>query len=242
MSNLIHRSLKKFKRILKSLLKRLRLRPVFWGNLRKTAPFSDIFGYDRGPQSIARYYIDQFMADCAFDIQGNVLEIGDNTYTKRFGTNIRQSDVLHVFSGNPKATIVADLTNDTSIPKNMYDCIIMPQTLPFIYDFRSALSRTYEILKPGGVLLVTLSGISQISRYDIERWGDYWRFTTLSATRLFEEFFPSTDFKVEAHGNVLSAVALLEGLASRELTIKELDRHDPNYEVTITVRAVKALN
>jgi hypothetical protein len=34
-------------------------------------------------------------------------------------------------------------------------------------------------LKPGGVLLATVSGISQISRYDMYRWGDYWRFTTL---------------------------------------------------------------
>ena len=229
----------KIMRLFKLLIKRLRLRPVFWGNLRKTTPFSDVFGYDRGPQSIARYYIDQFMADCAPDIQGYVLEIGDDTYTKRLGNNVNQSDVLHVVSGNPKATIVTDLTKDTTIPENTYDCIIMPQTLPFIYDFRSALKRTNEILKPGGVLLVTLSGISQISRYDMERWGEYWRFTTLSATLLFEEFFSSNNLKVEPHGNVLAAVALLEGLASRELTKNELDFHDPDYELTITIRAIK---
>jgi len=229
----------KLKRRIKSLKTRFTLKPVFWGNLRNVTPFSTLFGYDRGTQSIARYYIDNFIADCASDIRGKVLEIGDDTYTQRFGKDILQSDVLHVVSGNPKATIVTDLCTDTSIPDNCYDCIIMPQTLQFIYDFRQALKRTYEILKPGGVLLVTLSGISQISTYDMERWGEYWRFSSLSATRLFEEFFQSENIQVEAHGNLLSAVALLEGLASRELKKRELDFQDSNYEVTITVRAIK---
>lgn len=239
MSEFIRNSLMKWKRRLKSVLKHLRIRPVLWGNMRKTTPFSDIFGYDRGPQSIARYYIDNFISKYAFDIKGKVLEIGDDTYTQRFGEKVLHSDVLHVVSGNPKATIVTDLSSDTSIPDNTYDCILMPQTLQFIYDFHSALKRTHDILKPGGVLLVTLSGISQISRYDMERWGEYWRFSTLSAKRLFEDFFPSEYIQIEANGNVLSAMALLEGMASRELKKSELDFQDANYEVTITVRAVK---
>jgi hypothetical protein len=229
----------KLKRKFKFLMKRMTLKPVFWGNLRNVTPFSSIFGYDRGTQSVARYYIDNFINDWAADIRGSVLEIGDDTYTQRFGQDILSADVLHVVSGNPKATIVTDLCTDTGIPDNCYDCIIMPQTLQFIYDFRLALKRTHEILKPGGVLLVTLSGISQISKYDMERWGEYWRFSTLSATRLFEEFFPSENIRVEAQGNLLSAVALLEGLASCELKKRELDFQDSNYEVTITVRAIK---
>lgn len=223
----------------KTVLKRLSRRPVIWGNLRKSTPFSIIFGYDRGSQSIARYYIDQFISEQSKDIHGTVLEIGDDTYTKRWGLMVEHSDVLHVQEGNPKATIVADLTCAHEIPDNTYDCIIMPQTIQFIYDFRSALKHTYRILKPEGVLLVTMSGITQISRYDMERWGDYWRFTSLSATKLFEEFFPSEKISVKAHGNVLSAISLLEGLASRELKKSELDFNDPNYELTITVRSVK---
>lgn len=229
----------KIKRKFNSLKKRVMLQPVFWGNLRSITPFSSIFGYDRGPQSVARYYIDNFMATCSEDICGTVLEIGDDTYSNRLGHDIQQIDVLHVEPGNPKATIVTDLCTDTTIPDNRYDCIVMPQTLQFIYDYRSALKRTYEILKPGGVVLITLSGISQISKYDMERWGEYWRFTSLSAIRLFNEFFPLENIQVKSYGNLLSAVALLEGLASRELKKKELDFHDSNYEVTITVRAIK---
>ena len=34
-----------------------------------------------------------------------------------------------------------------------------------------------DIAEPGGSLLLTVPGISQIARYD-DHWGDYWRFTS----------------------------------------------------------------
>jgi hypothetical protein len=95
------------------------------------------------------------------------------------------------------------------------------------------------MLKPTGILLATFPGISQISRYDMDRWGDYWRFTSLSSRRLFAEVFPAAQVTVEAHGNILAALTFLHGLAVEELRQEELDFHDPDYEVVITVRAVK---
>ena len=212
---------------------------VRYGSLRRLSPISRVFGYDRGSKSVARYYTDKFIAQHASDIHGHVLEIGDNTYTKRFGGMVTCSDVLHVRSGNPKATIVADLTCADAIDSDTFDCIILTQTLQFIYDFHSALHHIFRILKPGGVVLVTLSGISQISRYDMDRWGEYWRFTTLSAQRLFAEFFPPECVTIETYGNVLAAIALLHGIASSELKPQELEHHDTDYEVLITVRALK---
>ena len=44
---------------------------------------------------------------------------------------------------------------------------------------------------------------------------------------------------VETHGNVLIASAFLHGLATSELKPYELDFNDPDYQVIITVRAVK---
>ena len=216
--------------------------PVGWvrfGSLRRLQPISRKFGFDRG-QCIDRYYIENFLAAHAADIRGHILEIGDDTYTRRFGgERVTKSDVLHVQGGNPKATIVADLTCADHIPSDTFDCIIFTQTLQFIYDVWAALRTLYRILKPGGVLLATFPGISQISRYDMDRWGDYWRFTTLSARRLFEEVFPPECVKVNVHGNVLAATAFLHGLAAEELQREELDYHDPDYELLITVRAVK---
>ena len=209
-------------------------------SLRRVTPISQIFGLDRG-QSIDRYYIENFLLRCADDIRGCVLEVANNTYTARFGgQRVTKSHVLHVQEGNPRATIVADLSSDNKIPSDTFDCIILTQTLQFIYDVRAAIRTLYRILKPGGVLLATFHGVSQISRYDMERWGEYWRFTTCSARRIFEEAFPAANVRVEAHGNVLAANAFLQGLAVEDVRQEHLNYCDPNYEVLITVRAVKA--
>ena len=212
---------------------------VRFGSLRRVTPISKQFGFDRGTP-LDRYYIEAFLSRSAADIRGHVLEIGDDRYTRKFGdSRVTRSDILYPHSGNPQATLVADLTNAEHISSNSFDCIIVAQTLQFIYDFRAAVSHLHRILKPGGRLLATLPGISQISRYDMDRWGDFWRFTSLSARRLFEESFPKGNVSVQAHGNVLAAIAFLEGLALEELKQKELDEVDRDYELLITVRAVK---
>jgi hypothetical protein len=80
-----------------------------------------------------------------------------------------------------------------------------------------------------------------MSRYDMDRWGDYWRFTTLSAQRLFDDNFPGGSVEVRSWGNVLTAFAVLHGLTIEELTQPEIERHDPDYQVLVTIRAQKAL-
>jgi glycosyltransferase involved in cell wall biosynthesis len=216
--------------------------PIGWahlGNLRRLTPFSREFGYDRG-LPIDRYYIDKFLSDYQTDIRGHVLEIADNAYTHRFGgKHVTKSDVLHVVPGNPKATIVGDLTRANHIPSDTFDCIILTQTLQFIYEVREALKTLYRITKPGGVVLATIPGISPVSRYDMERWGHYWGFTTLSVRRLFEGVFPADHVQTETFGNVLTATAFLYGMAAEELKQLEIEFFDPDYEVIIAVRAVK---
>ena len=210
------------------------------GGMRRLTPISRVWGFDRG-LPVDRYYIERFLAAHAGDIQGHVLEIGDNTYTRKFGASrVVKSDILHPVEDNPRATIIADLTRGENIPSKHFDCIICTQTLMFIFDVHKAIHTIHRVLKPGGVLLMTLAGVShQISREDMERWGDYWRFTSLSARRLCESVFPSANVIVETHGNVLAAIAFLHGLAREELSQKELDTKDPDYEVLITARAVK---
>jgi glycosyltransferase involved in cell wall biosynthesis len=217
--------------------------PVGWvdfGNLRRVKPFSRVWGLDRG-QPVDRYYIEQFLAAHSEDVQGRVLEISDDVYTRRFGDDrVTKSDVLHPVAGNPKATIVADLASGEGIPSGAFDCVICTQTLLVIYDVRAVINTLHRILKPGGVLLVTIPGVShQISRKDMDQWGDYWRFTSLSARRLFEERFPSENLTIKTKGNVLTAAAFLYGLAAEELSREELDYNDADYEVSIAVRAVK---
>ena len=50
-----------------------------------------------------------------------------------------------------------------------------------MYDFHSALQGLNHLLSDKGVVLLTVAGPSaHISRYDMDRWGDFWRFTDKS--------------------------------------------------------------
>ncbi len=214
---------------------------IQFGSLRRVTPISRHFGYDRG-LPVDRYYIENFLHRHSSDIQGRVLEIGDAFYSSKFGgTRITQQDVLHVNEGNPIATFVGDLTHAEEIPSDSFDCFVLTQTLHLVYDFRAALSTIYRILKPGGVVLVTVPGISHKS---VDEWADYWcwAFTTASAKKLFGEFFPADGIEIESYGNVLAAVAFLEGISFHELTKHELEYRDPSYELLISIRAVKPIN
>jgi SAM-dependent methyltransferase len=212
---------------------------VRFGSFRRLKPISPNWGSERG-QPIDRYYIENFLQKNSEDICGRVLEIGDNTYTGKFGGDrVLQSDVLHVAENKPDVTIIEDISNAEHVPSGTFDCIILTQTLQTIFNLTDVIRTLCRILKPGGVVLVTIPGISKISRYDMDRWGYHWSFTTMSARRLFESAFPEEAVQVEAFGNVLVSVAFLHGLAVEELSLKELDFVDPDYQLLITVRAQK---
>ncbi|MCJ7521120.1 MAG: class I SAM-dependent methyltransferase, partial [Dehalococcoidia bacterium] len=207
--------------------------------LRLFRPVRHFTRFDEG-LPIDRYYIDNYLDTFIQDIRGHVLEIGDDTYTSRYGgERISKSDVLHVTDGNPKATIIADLTCADNIPSDTFDCIIVTQALQYIYDVQAAINTLYRILKPGGVLLASVPGIAAISRYDMDHWGEYWRFTSMSTRRIFETIFPAGSVDVQTHGNMLTAIAFLLGLASEELGENELNYCHPDFQVLLTVRAVK---
>lgn len=212
---------------------------VDFGDLRTVRPLNDNWGFDRG-LPVDRYYIDQFLGKYAADIKGHVLEVGTDEYTKQFGGQaVTKNDILHVSPDYERATIVADLRQADHVAGNQFDCVICTQTLQFIYEVEPAISTLYRILKPGGTLLVTIPGVSQISRYDMDRWGDYWRFTSASTRRLFSDLAPDARVDIVVYGNVLAAVAFLHGLAVEDFSAAELDVLDPDYEVLLGVRVGK---
>jgi len=214
---------------------------VDFGDLRRVTPISTKFGFDRG-RPIDRYYIECFLQESAQHIRGRCLELGDAYYTTTLGgERVSQADVLHVVEGNPEATIIADLTNAPHIPSDAFDCIIFTQTLQMIYDMPAALRTLHRILKPGGVLLMTSSGISKVGRrLGRDDWGEYWRLTAQGAEALFADLFPGAVAEVIPYGNVLAAAAYLYGLSLEELAPEELDYVDPDFEVIVAVRVRKA--
>lgn len=212
---------------------------VRFGDLRRLAPISANYGFDRG-RPVDRHYIEQFLRRHQADVRGRVLELGDDTYTKQFGGDrVARADVLHGRAGNPRATVVADLASADDLPSDTYDCILLTQALFLMFDVRAVIRTLYRILRPGGVLLVTTPGISKIDRDPYNGNQDSWRFTEYSLRRRMEESFPADLTHVESFGNVLVATAFLYGLADSELNAEELAYHDPDYPLIIAARAVK---
>ncbi len=216
-------------------LRRLR-RPAWLGTLRRTTPLSDQWGYDRGTP-IDRYYIERFLEVHRQDIHGHVLEVKDSTYTDRYGQNVARKDVLDIDAANPYATVVADLATADSIPADSFDCFILTQTLQFVSDLRASVAHIHRILRPGGVLLCTVPGISRVERAYAST--DYWRFTPASCSLLFDGEFGARQVSVCGYGNVLTAIAFLTGLASEELSQRELATPGEYFPVMIAIRAVK---
>jgi hypothetical protein len=205
-------------------------------------PISDQFGFDRG-MPLDRYYIENFLKKYSERIAGKVLEVADSRYSKKFGRNVVSFQTLHADldrkrEGTTEGMIIGDLSKPETLPAGVADCFICTQTFNFILEVEKALQGAAKLLAPGGVLLATVAGISRISRYDMERWGDYWRFTPLSAQKLFEKYF--SQVQIFSYGNVFVAKAFLDGLAVEDLTEKAwLDESDPDYPVTIAVFARK---
>lgn len=239
-------------------------RPPKWHNLRSIEPISKVFGFDRGTP-IDRIYTNDFLQKNAHFIQGRVCEIAENTYTKTFGSNVTQSEILHYTTENKNATIIGDLTQHSTLPQGILDCFICTVTLNFIYDYKAAIKGIYLMLKsnggggitnsmceinptnqsinppakPSSTALVTVAGLVQISQYDYERWGDYWRFTDMGIKRDFEEVFGKGNVEVGTYGNVLATMAELQGIAAEELKHDELFYNDSHYPVLITIVAKK---
>lgn len=201
-------------------------------------PLSRDFGFDFG-KPIDRQYIERFLAQNCSDIRGRVLEVGDNAYTMRFGEKrVEKSDVLHVMADVPGVTIVDDLGKGDNIPSNAFDCIVVTQTLQFVFDMRLAIAILHRALKPGGVMLVTVPGVTSIARDD--DWGNtwFWSLTPGALKRLLAESFGG-ELDMTCFGNVLTASAFLYGVPSNELTPEELAVVDPHYPVIVAARAVK---
>lgn len=212
---------------------------VSFNDLGRTAPVSAWLGVDRGTP-VDRYYLEHFLARNSSSIRGRILEVGDSGYSRRFaGQGSASFEVLHAAAGNKAATIVGDLTDSATLPAEAFDCFICTQTFNFIFDVQKAVLGAHHLLRPGGVLLATVAGISQISRNDMELWGDYWRFTTASLEKLFRPVFRG-GVEIESFGNALAACAFLQGVVLEDLPDPTLlDETDPDYQLLLTVVARK---
>ncbi len=196
-------------------------------------PLSRRFGLDRG-RPIDRVYIERFLERHAGDLRGRGVEIYEPTYLERFGVDrLAAIDVLDVDPAATRATIHGDLA---ALPAGAFDCFVCTQTLSAIGDPLTALRHAHAALAPGGVLLLTVPGIS----HDIpgERFPDHLRYTSHGLRALAEQVFAAPE--VAAHGNVQAAAAFLYGLAEHEVDPAIFAHDDPAYELVVTMRGVRS--
>jgi hypothetical protein len=212
---------------------------VDMGDLRKMEPPGRLMGTDRG-LPVCRWYIERFLEAQASQVRGRVLEVADDTYTTRFGGDrVTARTVLHATAGNAHATLVGDLATGDGIPSDAFDTVILTQVLQCVFEVGAAARTVHRMLAPGGTALITVPAIAPVSRYDVERWGEFWHFSVQAVQRLFEPHFGAEGLSVAAHGNHVAAHAYLAGMASEELRDDELMPYDADYPVVISAIATK---
>lgn len=225
------------RRFLAAIRWRLRNRFYVLYGFRGTAPINPGYGFGLGT-TIDRYYESRFLTENAGHIRGRVLEIGDNLSTGRYGQDVTGVDVLDPLPG-PGVDIIGDLTSCPHIPSETYDCVLLTQVLQVIGDMEAAVSEVHRILKPGGSVVSTMAGISQVNRGAMDAYGDRWRVTSQSAAELFATRFDAADIQVSTYGNAHSACCFMQGIPAERVNRKRLDRQEPDYQSMVAVIAVK---
>ncbi len=212
---------------------------VDFGDFAGVMPVSNDFGWDRG-RPIDRFYVEDFLGRNADAIRGRVLEIGDDSYSRQYGgERITRQDVLHVKPDAPGVTIVGDVTDPATLPEQAFDCIVFTQTLHIIFDMAAAIDRLHAALKPGGVLLITVPGITPVDRGEwAKEW--FWSLTPAALDRLLAARFDDAHRDIETHGNVFAATAFLQGVACEEIDVRKLAPYDEAFPVTVVARATRA--
>ena len=204
-----------------------------WGNLRRVEPFSRVFGFDRGAP-VDRFYMQRFLEANRPVITGRVLEVQVSSYTQTYGHAV---ETAHTVDIDPawRATYTCDLADAGQIPSNSYDCFLASNTLQHVEDLPAVLQTLLRVVKPGGYVLASAPMLLPL----IPDGEDMWRLSPAGWRRTLAREWAGCDISVEGHGNALSAIAAMHGLALEELTEEELAANDARYPVLVTIKARK---
>lgn len=198
-----------------------------------TKPISTQFATERGTP-VDRYYIDKFLGKYSGYIAGDVLEIEDNNYTKKFGGEVvKNAIVMDVGPQRPGITFVANLETGEGIRDEIADCFILTQTLMYIFDLKTAVKNIKRLLKPNGVVLITCSGISQNSKRCMDSYGAYFNFNEAAFERMFEEEKNMQIVTTGSFGNVKTVSAHINGLCCEDLQDVDFDLQDKCYPLIV---------
>jgi SAM-dependent methyltransferase len=143
--------------------------------------------YDRGTP-IDGYCIERFLGEHAERIHGEVLEVKDANYSRRFSDEVR-CHVVDIDPKNTEADLHADLNIPGSLPAEFSDCVILTQVVQFLAP-EQALRNIWASVAPGGTLLVTVPTLGRLDPH--HQATDFWRWTPggLEELDVIDSYFP----------------------------------------------------
>jgi len=202
---------------------------------------SSDFGFNRG-SPVDRFYIGEFFSENREILSGVCLEFGDTSYIDKYGMSVSKKMTFnHSENSSMKGEeLMGDISKIETLPKDVFDCIVCVNVLNFIYDAPAAFLGLRKLLKFGGYVMLTVAGPSaHISRYDMDRWGDYWRMTDKAAIRLAEGARFNV-VKSKTYGNPYSCVAQMNGFCVEDLPEEKLIASHSDYQLVVTLLLSKS--
>jgi SAM-dependent methyltransferase len=116
-------------------------------------------------------------------INSPVLDVGCGYRSNYNEVKLQPYHTLDLFEDlNP--TFIADVTNMDCVKDSSYETVIMTEVLEHIFDYDSALSECYRVLKRGGRLITTTPFWVGIHEKKYQK--DYWRFTPKTLNKIFK--------------------------------------------------------
>jgi len=167
------------------------------------------------------------------------MEVEEPLYTKKLGKSVSRSTVLKSTGQAVDGIWIGDLTKPETLPEGEVDVFICTRTLNFSYEHHAAVQGIYHALEKGGVALITVAGLVPISRNDVDRSSDIWRYTAQSVLRMFEDVFGKGNVEVVSYGNSYAAACLAKGFAVEEYDVDLLNKEDADHPVVIGIVAHK---
>lgn len=83
------------------------VRPVLLNDFKRTAPISSDFGFSRGTP-IDRYYIEKFLRNHKDAVKGNLLEVADDGYIRKYG---QSGSTYSILQFTPDSNAMASSVN-----------------------------------------------------------------------------------------------------------------------------------
>jgi SAM-dependent methyltransferase len=183
------------------------------------------FGIAQGTP-IDAFYARRFLAHHAQDIRGRVLEWGAPGFAS-------------AAAGDQITTLDMPGAAGAATP-GAYDCVVSVDALAHAVEPRAALAALVDALRGGGVLLVVVPGLRQRRLAGVAEDPELWRFTADGLALLLREAFGAAHVAVETQGTIRSAAALLYGMPEQLVPPAMLQPPDPDFEIAVCARAVKA--